>query len=52
VKGGKLKSSGELSRFPSHDLMKREAISLLTAVNDVMSEVTDDHVIEEETKQY
>ena len=52
VKGGRLKSSGELSKFPSRDLMKREAVSLPTAVNDVMSEVTDDHVIEEETKQY
>jgi len=52
VKGGKLKSSEELSKFPSHDLMKREVVSIPTAVNDVMSEVTDDHVIEEETKQY
>jgi len=52
VKGERLNNSGVLSKFPSCDLMKREAVLLPTAVNNVMSEVTDDHVIEEETKQY
>ena len=50
VKGGRLNSSGEFSNWPSCD-MKRQPISLPT-VNDVISEVTDDDVIEEETKQY
>ena len=47
VKGGRLNSSGEFSSWPSCD-MKRQPVSLPT----VISEVTDDDVIEEETKQY
>ena len=50
VKGGRLNISGEFSSWPSHDLMKRESVSLPT-VNDMISEVADD-MIEEETKQY
>lgn len=52
VKGSRLlKSSRESSECGSHDLMKREPVSLATVNDDVISELVTDDVIEEDTKQ-